>query len=301
MKERVGELLGKLMSRGKPVVRIALLIGMVSTAWAGPPFQTDDPEPIEYKHYEFYTFGSASSAPGETDTLGPAFEFNWGALPNVHLHVIVPAAAIVPSMGPKVFGIGDIELGIKYRFVQESKHRPMIGTFVMFEVPSGNADKGLGVGKTWYKLPLWAQKSLGPWTTYGGGGVTVVDAPGYRNYPFAGWLVQRDLPKKLTLATELFYHGPEGEATPFNRPSTLVDVGGYYKFRDPGFQLLFCYGHSVIGHTESYAYLGLYWTWPEKKDDPDKPGDAGDKTKPAGMAFGGMTPPIAAYRTMGRR
>jgi hypothetical protein len=116
----------------------------------------------------------------ETDTVGPAVEFNWGALPNVHLHIIVPAAAILPAnnlslapagTGPRAFGLGDIELGIKYRFVQETKHRPMIGTFTMFEIPTGSAARGLGVGKTWYKLPLWVQKSFGPWTTYGGGGM----------------------------------------------------------------------------------------------------------------------------------
>ncbi|MGA8578920.1 MAG: hypothetical protein WB579_09600 [Bryobacteraceae bacterium] len=261
-----------------------------TAALAGPPFQTDDPEPIDYRHYEFYMFAASDGTAVETDTVGPAWEFNWGPLPNVHLHIIVPAAAIFPSnnpalapagTGPRAFGIGDIELGIKYRFVQESKHRPMIGTFTMFEMPSGNAAKGLGVGSTWYKVPLWVQKSSGPWTTYGGGGATVVNAPGYRNYPFAGWLVQRDVGKKWTLGTEIFYHGPEGLATAQTRPATLVDVGGYYKFRDPGFQLLFCYGHTAIGQTENYAYLGLYWTWGKG----GKPGDT------AGAAFNGMAPP----------
>jgi hypothetical protein len=116
----------------------------------------------------------------------------------------------------------------------------------------------------------------------------VFSVPGYRNYPFAGWLVQRDLGKKVTLGTEIFYHGPEGPLAPQTRPSTLVDIGGYYKFRDPGFQLLFCYGHSAIGQTENYAYLGLYWTW-RKKGDSDKPGDK-DKP-PAGAAFNRMGPP----------
>ena len=250
-----------------------------SMASAGPPFQTDDPEPIDFGHYEFYTFAASDGTPVETDTVGPALEFNWGALPNVHLHIIVPAAAILPSnnpafapsgIGPRAFGLGDIELGIKYRFVQETKHRPMIGTFTMFEMPAGNAERGLGVGSTWYKLPIWLQKSFGPWTTYGGGGATVVKEPGYRTYPFAGWLVQRDLGKKVTLGTEIFYHGPEGMATPQTRPATLLDVGGYYKFRDPGFQLLFCYGHSIVGQTENYAYLGLYWTWGKKKTTGDK-------------------------------
>src|ERR1700689_4099466 len=142
----------------------ALFLTAATALLAGPPFQTDDPEPIDFRNYEFYTFASSDGTPVETDTEGPAVEFNWGALPNVHLHIIIPAAAIFPSnnpgltpagTGPREFGIGDIETGIKYRFVQETKHRPMIGTFVMLELPAGNAERGLGVGKTWYKVPLW--------------------------------------------------------------------------------------------------------------------------------------------------
>lgn len=256
----------------------ARFVLFLCAAWlhAGPPFQTDDPEPVDFKHYEFYTFAASDGTSIETDTAGPAIEFNWGALPNVHLHIIVPAAAALPannpalapfSFGPRTFGLGDIETGIKYRFVQEGKHRPMVGIFTMIELPTGSNQRGLGVGKTWFKLPLWIQKSFGPWTTYGGGGETVLSqkVPGFRNYPFAGWLVQRDLGKKWTLGTEVFFHGPEGDGTPQTRAATLMDFGGYYKFRgDESYQLLFCYGHTVAGQTENYAYLGLYWTWGKK-------------------------------------
>ena len=48
-------------------------------AWAGPPFQTDDPEPIDFRHYEFYTLFTGDGTAIETDTAGPAVEFNWGA------------------------------------------------------------------------------------------------------------------------------------------------------------------------------------------------------------------------------
>ena len=171
-------------------------VALVSaTALAGPPFQTDDPEPIDFRHYEFYTFGSSDGTPVETDTVGPAFEFNYGPLPNVHLHIIAPLAAIFPSnnpalapagTGPSAVGLGDIELGIKYRFVQETAHCPMIGTFTMFEMPTGNAPKGLGVGRTWYKAPLWVQKSFGPWTTYGGGGETVRERAGLSQLSIRG-------------------------------------------------------------------------------------------------------------------
>jgi hypothetical protein len=246
---------------------LALALGLHGMVMlAGPPFQTDDPDPVPYQNYEFYVFSGMDGTALETDTTGPAAEFNWGALPNVQLHLIVPAAGVVlpDSSGPNAFGLGDMEAGIKYRFVQETSHCPMIGTFDMFEIPSGNPVKGLGVGRPWFELPLWAQKSFGPWTTYGGGGETIVNARGYRSFPFAGWLVQRDIGKKWTLGAEVYSHGPEGLATPQTRAATMVDFGGYYYFRNPGFQLLFCYGHTVAGQMENYAYLGLYWTWGRK-------------------------------------
>lgn len=248
--------------------RFLLLVALLAPAavLAGPPFQTDDPEPVDFHHYELYVFGGADGTAPEMDSTGPAVEFNWGVIPNVQLHIILPAAAVFPSNGPSAFGLGDTEAGVKFRFIQETKHRPMVGTFTMFEIPTGNPTNGLGVGRGWAKLPIWAQKSFGPWTTYGGAGEVINTAAGYRNFTFGGWLVQRDIGKKLTLGTEVFSHGGEGLAAPQTRSSTLVDIGGYYYFRNPGFQLLFCYGHSAFGQGENYAYLGLYWTWGRKSD-----------------------------------
>ncbi len=148
----------------------------------------------------------------------------------------------------------------------------------MFELPTGSAARGLGVGKTWYKVPLWVQKSFGPWTTYGGGGETLFNhVDGYRNFPFAGWLVQRDMGKKLTLGAEvvLSRRGRFGDAA--DQIGLLLDIGGYYKFRDPGFQLLFCYGHTIAGQSENYAYLGLYWTWGKHADKKDTATNGSDR------------------------
>jgi hypothetical protein len=147
----------------------------------------------------------------ETDPVAPAFEANWGAAPNLHLHIIRAFGAILPSnnpryfpagVGPSAYGLTDIELGAKYRFVKETKHRPEFGTFTMLEIPTGSYAKGLGVGKVWYKLPIWVQKSWGHWTTYGGAGYQIVPQTGYRNFTYGGWLLQRDIGKKLTLGAE---------------------------------------------------------------------------------------------------
>jgi len=143
------------------LVFLTLLLASTA-AWAGPPFQTDDPEPIDYRNYEFYTFATSDGTGVETDTAGPVIEFNYGVLPNVHLHVIVPMAAILPSnnpryapsgTGPNEYGIGDTETGIKLRFIQESKYRPMVGTFTMFELPSGDSRRGCGAALVLRPVP----------------------------------------------------------------------------------------------------------------------------------------------------
>lgn len=253
-------------------------------AQAGPPFQTDDPTPVDLGHYEAYVFGGLGGTPAEIDTVGPAFEFNWGAIPNVQLHAILPFGAIIPSnnpiyapggMGPSAFGLTDMELGIKWGFIKQTKHRPQIGSFTMFEIPTGSYSRGLGVGRVWYKLPIWVAKDFGPWSVDGGIGYAINPQTQYRNFLYGGYLVKREINKKLELAAEVFSHAREGFAAAQTQSSTLIDAGGYYHFKSPGLQLLFAYGHSVAGQTENYAYVGLYKTWGRDKGaDKKTAGDA---------------------------
>ena len=266
----------------------------VPRLWAqGPPYQTDDPVPVDLHHYEFYIFGITDSTPVVRTSGSPAFEFNWGAVPRVQIHAVLPFGASVPSnravyqpngQGPSAFGLTDMELGVKIAFIKETKHFPQIGSFTMFEMPTGSYDKGLGVGKVWYKLPIWFQKNEGKWLFDGGGGYEVVPQAGYRDFPYMGFLVKRELSERLELGAELFAHGREGDAAPQTERSAMMDVGGYYHFKhNPNQQLLFCYGHSIAGQTENYAYLGMYWTW--GKDDKDKDDKGKDEKKESGRLF----------------
>ena len=262
-----------------------LLLLAAPRVWAqGPPFQTDDPVPVDYRHYEFYIFGGADGTPAEMDSTGPALEFNWGAVPRVQLHAILPWGGIFPSnnpvylpggTGPSAFGLTDVELGVKLAIFKETKMTPQIGTFTMFEMPTGNYDKGLGVGKVWYKLPVWLQKNQGKWLFDGGAGETVVPQTGYHDFPYGGFLVKRELSEKLELAVEVFSHGGEGFAAAQTQSSTIIDAGGYWHLKkEPDTEFLFAYGHSIAGQTENYAYAGIYWTWgkdDKKSDDKDAP------------------------------
>ncbi|HEY1208914.1 MAG TPA: transporter [Terracidiphilus sp.] len=248
-----------------------LFLLAVPRLWAqGPPFQTDDPVPVDLHHYEFYIFGAMDGTPAELDSSGPAFEFNWGAIPRVQLHAILPWGAVVPSnnpvylpggAGPSAFGLTDMELGAKIAIIKQTKKIPQIGTFTMFEMPTGSSTRGLGVGKVWYKLPLWMEKDWERWTVCGGGGYQVVPQTQYRDFPYTAWLVKREFNKRLELGAEVFAHGREGFAAAQTQASTMIDAGGYYHFKNPDHQLLFAYGHSIAGQTENYAYLGMYWTW----------------------------------------
>lgn len=242
---------------GGIVVTLAVAASSLTTrAFAGPPFLTDDPDPVDYQHNEFYVFSVMDHSDGQTSASGPAIEYNRGVWPNVQFHVVLPLSEY-SAPGVSNVGFGDIEIGVKYRFVQETRSLPMIGVFPMIEVASGSASRGLGNGRTWYHLPIWLQKSWGPWTSYGGGGIDINQAPGMQNSGFEGWLLQRQFSAHWVLGAEIWHQGAENIG---GREYTLINAGGYYNF-GPNFQLLFSGGSSVAGEVHTVAYLGLYRTW----------------------------------------
>src|SRR5665213_173600 len=65
-----------------------ITVAAVQPAMAGPPFITDDPEPVDLGHWEVYGFSAGASGHGDTTGLGPSVEVNYGAAPGLQLHVI---------------------------------------------------------------------------------------------------------------------------------------------------------------------------------------------------------------------
>jgi hypothetical protein len=198
-------------------------------AWAGPPFVTDDPEPVELHHWEVYVASTEVETASDRSGTAPHIEVNNGIAPDLQAHVIMPYAFDRSPGGPLHRGYGDTELGLKYRFVQEGPSRPMAGTFPLVEVPTGDANRGLGSGHTQWFLPIWLQKSWGPWTTYGGGGYWINPGAGNRNWTFLGWEVQKDLSERVTLGGEVFRTTPSEVG---GRTEVSFNLGGYYNFDD---------------------------------------------------------------------
>ena len=227
---------------------------------AGPPFLTDDPEPVEYQHHELYISSQQLRTQGGDSGTLPHLEYNYGAAPDMQLHIIVPYAFNSPANGQHESGLGDIELGVKYRFMQESDNRPMVGIFPLVETPTGDVNKGLGNGSTQIFLPVWLQKKWGDWQSYGGGGYWINNAMNAKNHWFFGWQLQKDISAHLTLGGEI-YHSTEqvsgvGSSSGFN-------FGGYYNF-DEHNHLLFSAGRGLtnVNMTNQFSsYIGYQLTW----------------------------------------
>jgi hypothetical protein len=253
------------MPLSSTVAFIATIL-LAQAAFAGPPFLTDDPDPVPYQHWEFYTFISRDRQGGFSATSGPAIEVNNGVAPNTQLHLVISEARVSSTSGPSETGLGDTETGVKYRLLKEAKSRPEIGIFPMAELSTGNANKGLGNGKTWYRMPVWLEKNWGSWTTYGGGGYVFNPEPGQRDYTFAGDLLQKTISPALSVGGEIFLQGATadngigGAAMPGSAPTALWNVGGQYNVT-PDFSLLFSAGRSFYGDGNRVLYIGLYRTW----------------------------------------
>ncbi|ACG71812.1 conserved hypothetical protein [Anaeromyxobacter sp. K] len=224
---------------------------------AGPPYTTDDPEPVPFRHWEVYlaTADQWSHADGWGGTC-PHLEVNYGAVPGVQLHLVAPLAWVRPPGGPGHAGPGDTELGAKWRFVAEGERRPQVGVFPLVELPTGDDRRGLGAGRTQVFLPVWVQKSLGEWTTYGGGGYWLNPGAGNRNWWLVGWQAQRRVAEGVALGAEVFHSSAReiggGGDTRFN-VGAVLDLGELH-------HVLVSAGRA-LGSRAAQAYLAYQLTF----------------------------------------
>jgi hypothetical protein len=246
--------------------------GRVSPVAAGPPFLTDDPEPVDYDHWEIIGFSMGTIVHGDSAGILPGVEVNYGAMPNVQLHVKVPVDFNSQSVTGSQFGYGDSEFGVKYRSINpgEGDWWPQVAIYPVVIAPTGDAARGLGTGAIHAFLPLWVQKDFGKWTTYGGGGYGINPGPGNRDYWFFGWQLQRQITENLTLGAELFHQTafttgePGSVGFPLgSKATTGFNLGGKYDFSE-NYHLLFSAGRGLQNATASNQfsyYLGFQLTF----------------------------------------
>jgi hypothetical protein len=250
-------------TRRPPVPGLAALLLLSSPALAGPPYRTDDPEPVDYQHFEFYTFSAGTRVSGDTGGDLPAVEFDCGILPNGRVAIVAPMAFDRATGAPVQWAYGDTDIEFKYRFIEQDKQSwsPSVAVVPTIELPSGDFHRGLGNGNTRFFLPIWLQEDFGDWTTYGGGGYWINQGrPGNRNFWYVGWVLQRKITDKLAIGAELF-HQTASEVD--GKDETGFDVGAIYDVTD-NYHLLFSVGRGLQNAKETNElswYAGLQVTW----------------------------------------
>jgi hypothetical protein len=241
---------------------LCLMVLAAPSASGGPPFRTDDPETVDFRHYEITLFSQeAKTNQGWLGVL-PSLEVNYGALPNLQLHVIVPVGYVAPSGGHIGIALGDIELGAKYRFIvpDENDWFPQVGVFPAIEVPVGNQPLGFSTGHAQVFLPIWLQKDFDPWTVYGGGGYWINPGAGNRNYTFAGVALWRKITDQLRLGLEVFHQTSPADGV---KEGTGFNAGLTYDF-SADWHLLASAGSGLTNRAETNQfsyYLGLQLTF----------------------------------------
>ena len=247
----------KTWRRKKITVWLLCACGAARLAWAGPPYMTDDPEPVPLHHWEIYLASqTAHNAEGWSGTA-PHFEVNYGALPNLQLHMIAPLTFSAPAHGTAYWGMGDVELGAKYRFLEETEWRPQFGTFPHVDLPAGDANRGLGAGQTQAFLPLWLQKSAGKWMTYGGGGYWINPGADNRNWWFMGWLLQYQVRPDLAIGAEIFHETAQQVA---GVAATALNFGAIFDFNE-NHHLMFSGGPTIQGPSGFQTYIAYQLTF----------------------------------------
>jgi hypothetical protein len=245
------------MTPGKKHILLCTLMFLLTIrpGHAGPPFDTDDPETVKYKHWEYYISSINTRQIGIWSGTIPHLEINYGLAQNLQFHILLPMNYDYSRSGGGRIGYGDTEVGIKYRFIKESESSPQVGIFPTIEIPTVN-NKEFTNGKAKIYLPIWLQKSWSKLTTYGGAGYWINPGTGNKNWIFAGWEIQYDFSELVTLGGELYYHSASSEA---GKPGAGFNVGGYINFSQK-FHILFSIGHTLTGDNVVNSYFGFLWT-----------------------------------------
>lgn len=227
---------------------------LATAAHAGPPFLTDDPEPTETGHWEIYAplFEAEGSGNDTQGSIGA--EINYGPVKDVQLTVGLPLAYTHDASG-WTSGAGDLAASVKYRFYHDEAAGVQIAAFPGITLPT--ASKRLGAGHVTALLPIWAQKDLGKWSVFGGGGYAINPGAGNRNYWTGGIALTRQVGEKLLVGLEADRQGADVVG---GHAATSLGIGVIYDLPGP-LRLLASGGPTINDHGErtfhAFAALGI--------------------------------------------
>jgi len=215
---------GRIISRWVGLASLAVGLSIVFSlpAVAGPPYQSDDPEPTDYGHYEIYTFSKGARSKGDLSGAS-GIDFNYGAAPNLQITATLPIGFDFPSNGMTAVGPSNVELAAKYRFLRQDTFGFDVAVFPRVFLPSGS--RQIGDSQASFLLPIWVQKDWGKWSAFGGGGCQFSAAGRSHDFCMYGATLTRQVLPKLQLGVEMFHQTADRAGTP---ATTSLGLGAKY-------------------------------------------------------------------------
>ena len=239
----------------KPV-RLAAALAIACAAApapAGPPYLTDDPVPTDTGHWEIYAFGTGEGHRSMLDA-DAGFGLNYGPVEGVQLTATLPLSFSHDPVEGWQAGAGDVELGVKYRFLHDEKTGFSAAIFPRVILPTARHSPG---EKTRFLLPLWLAKDFqGGTSLFGGGGYMINPGAGNRDFWQASIAVTQDVSKSVSVGAEI---NREGSGTIAGTARTRAGVGSIITLTEHG-SLLLSGGPTWADHRTGYhfyAALGL--------------------------------------------
>jgi len=240
-------------ARGLALV-LAAAIGLAGAALAGPPYQSDDPEPTDYEHFEIYAF--ANGAVSDGDVAGESgIDFNYGATPNLQLTAVLPLGY---DTAAGATSLGRVELAAKYRVFHQSDLGIDVAFFPRVFLPAGSAE--VGDRHTSLLLPIWVGKDWGDWSVFGGVACELNRGDDGANFCLTGWTVTRQVLPDLQLGAEIFHQTSD---TIGGRATTSVGAGFKYDVTE-NWHLLGYFAPTIQNARENSRYqwyASVLWTF----------------------------------------
>jgi hypothetical protein len=235
---------------------------LIPLTLAGPPLVTDDPETPGRGGWEINISHNFEKTNDEFSMQTPLIDINYGLLENDQWKIEFPVVLLDPEGDRSQCGAGDLEVGWKYRFLDQPESPIMASIYPQVLIPTGNADLGLGGGRTELLLPLEVARHFldERLLLYGEIGYNVVfDGSGENNWIYgvaAEWAKNERLKLLFEVGGVVWENGNDPDFPFFN-------AGLKYELTDH-WTLLGSAGRSFrddsSGSPVLMTFLGLQWT-----------------------------------------
>lgn len=226
----------------------------ITTAWAGPPYNVDDPGTASAGHVQLYLPFEFNSSTGVQEFnvglsygLSERTELDWGT-PEIKADDGANCSS----------GMGDTTLTAKHRFFQSGTHSA--AWVYQLSIPTGNARRGLGNGYYSQTLYLTAATQIGRGTLWGNAGATTPCTASTGTTLFYGAAYELPVSSKTSLGLQLYGNSATGET-----PASLAWGIGARHAISPSASLLLSASQNLRNGPSFMFYGGIVFDFNVKK------------------------------------